>query len=260
MPNVKAYAFTAAMAAAAMVAGAAHAGFAGESSDTSKVRVGISNVPNVPGSPHFPGRPGVSSIGMGLQARVDFQGLQTTAPPDANGVSSVEFGTGAPTDHSDIGVFHFAKVSGANVYFGEWSQTGDMAQGDHTVYYAGDDGGSTTVPTSGFATYSVNGVSDYDNNGLLSGTFGASFSGTGGTLSGSISNSTSGYGVNIGTVNISGATFTGNNTATATQSGVTVASGGDVSGRFFGADAAALAGIATFTDNQYDTAFGGAKN
>ena len=257
MPNVKAYAFTTAMAAAAMVAGAAHAGINGESSDNSKVRVGISNVD---GGPHVSGRPGISSIGMGLQARVDFQGLQLSSPPDANGVSSVEFGTGAPNDHSNIGVFHFSKVSGANVYFGEWSQTGNMAQGDHTVYYAGDGGGSTTVPISGFATYSVNGVSDYDNNGLLSGTFGASFSGTGGTLTGSISNSTSGYGVNIGTATISGATFSGNGTASATQSGVTVASGGDVSGRFFGANAAALAGIATFTDNQYDTAFGGAKN
>ena len=256
MPNVKAYAFTAAMAAAAMVAGAAHAATDGESSDTSKVRVDTSTVN---GGPHVSGRPGISVIGMGLQAFVDFQGLQLSSPPDASGVSSVRFGTGAPNDHSQIGVFHFSKVSGANVYFGEWSQTGDMAAGDHTVYYAGDDGGSTTVPTSGFATYSVNGVSDYDNNGLLSGTFGVSFAGAGGTLAGSISNSASGYGVNIGVANISGATFSGN-TASATQSGVTVASGGDVSGRFFGANAAALAGIATFTDNQYDTAFGGSKN
>ena len=256
MTDVKVHAFTAAMAAAALFAGAAHAGVNGESSDASKVRVGTSNVD---GGPHVSGRPGISSIGMGLQALVDFQGLQLSSPPDANGVSSVEFGTGAPQDHSNIGVFHFSKVSGANVYFGEWSQTGNMAQGDHTVYYAGDDGGSTTVPTSGFATYSVNGVSDYDNKGLLSGTFFASFAGAGGTLAGSISNSASGYGVNIGVANISGATFSGN-TASATQSGVTVASGGDVSGRFFGAGAAALAGIATFTDNQYDTAFGGGKN
>ena len=259
MPNVKAYAFTAAMAVSALFAGAAHAGIDGASSDESLVVVGTSNVPNVPGSPHFPNRPGVSVIGMGLQALVDFQGLQTTAPPDANGVSSVRFGTGAPQDHSDIGVFHFARVSGANVFFGEWTQTGNVAAGDQTVYYVGDDGGSTTVPTVGIATYSVNGLNDYDNNGLLSGTFLASFTGTGGTLGGSISNSTSGFGVNIGLANISGVNFSGNS-ASATQSGVTVASGGDVSGRFFGANAAALAGIATFADRQYDTAFGGSKN
>ena len=40
-----------------------------------------------------------------------------------------------------------------------------------------------------------------------------------------------------------------------------VVTGGKVSGRFFGVDAKALAGIVTFSGNkQYDTAFGGAKN
>ena len=256
MTSVKTHALAAAMAAAALCAAAAHAEISGESSDTSKLRVGTSNFISIS---FTPGRPGVAAIGTGLQTLFDFQTLQGFSPPDANGVSSFRFGPSLPNSFSAIGVFRFSQVSSADVYFGEWSQTGDMTAGDHTVYYVGDDGGSTTVPTSGIATYSINGVSDYDNNGLLSGTFLASFQGAGGVLAGSISNSASGYGVNIGTAVISGVNFSGNS-ATATQSGVTVASGGDVSGRFFGADAAALAGIATFADRQYDTAFGGAKN
>ena len=256
MTPVKTCVPTAAMAATALFAGAAHAGFFGESSDTSLVRAGVSNTVSY----NFtPGRPGVSVIGKGLNSFLDFQTFQDFSPQDANGVSSFQFGQGLPNSFSAIGVFRFSQVSNANVYFGEWSQTGDVTAGDQTVYYAGDDGGSTTVPAAGLATYSVNGLNDYDNNGLLSGTFIASFAGTGGALAGSISNSTSGFGVNIGLANISGVNFSGNS-ASATQSGVTVASGGDVSGRFFGANAAALAGIATFADRQYDTAFGGGKN
>ena len=258
MKSVKIHALAAALAATTMLASVAHAGIFGDSSDTSLLRVGESNI-NSPGGTHTAGLPGFAVIGTGLGAFIDFQGLVPFAPPDANGVSALQFATGQPDDHSNIGVFHFSKVSNANLYFGEWSQTGNVADGTHTVYYVGDDGGSTTVPSSGFATYSVKGVSDYANNGILTGTFFASFAGTGGTLAGSISNSGSGYGVNIGSATISGAAFSGAG-ASATQSGVTVASGGDVSGRFFGANAAALAGIVEFSNRQYDTAFGGSKN
>ena len=49
--------------------------------------------------------------------------------------------------------------------------------------------------------------------------------------------------------------------AVATQSGATLASGGAVRGRFFGASAAALAGTVKFDGaRQHDTAFGGTKN
>ncbi|HKY82802.1 Slam-dependent surface lipoprotein [Novosphingobium mathurense] len=246
-----------ALVASASFAGTAHAGIYGASSDTSEVTIGTSNVN---AGPHVAGRPGIGVPAM-PGAIVDFQGLQSSVGTDGNGVSTINAGTSVPTDHSNLGVFHFAKVGSANLYFGEWSQTSSVGDGTHTVYYAGDDGGTTSVPTSGSATYSVKGVSDYANKGLLTGTFTANFgSGTSGTLSGSIANSVSGYAVNIGTATIAGTNFAGTG-ATATQSGSTVASSGIVSGRFFGANAAALAGIVNFSSaRQYNTAFGGTKN
>ena len=160
-----------------------------------------------------------------------------------------------------MGVFNFAKVSGANVYFGEWSQTGKFRDGTHTVYYAGDDKG-TTVPTSGSATYAVKGISNYGSKGVLSGTFYATFSGSGGSLMGSLSNGKSGadrYSLDIGYVNTTGATLSGNG-ASVSYGNKPAVPNGVVRGRFFGANAKALAGIATFKDNrQFNTAFGGAK-
>lgn len=243
-----------ALVASTALAGTAHAGITGQSSDTSNVVVGTSTIN---GGPHVSGRPGIAVPATGLGNLVDFQGLQSSVGTDGNGVSTINSGTSVPTDHSNLGVFHFAKVGAANLYFGEWSQTSSVSAGDHTVYYVGDDGGTTTVPTSGTATYSVKGISDYANKGLLTGTFTANFGAS--TLTGSIANSGSGYTVNIGTASIAGANFAGSG-ASATQSGSTVASGGDVSGRFYGSNAAALAGIVTFSNNQYDTAFGGTKD
>ncbi|MEJ2459909.1 MAG: transferrin-binding protein-like solute binding protein [Novosphingobium sp.] len=246
-----------ALFASASFAGTAHAGVEGASSDTGKVTIATSNLN---AGPHVAGRPGIGVPAM-PGVIVDFQGLQSSVGTDGNGVSTINSGTSTPSDHSNLGVFHFAKVGSANLYFGEWSQTSSVGDGTHTVYYAGDDGGTTTIPTSGSATYSVKGVSDYANKGLLTGTFTASFgSGTSGTLTGSLANSGSGYAVNIGTATIAGANFASTG-ATATQSGSTVASSGVVTGRFFGADAAALAGIVNFSGaRQYNTAFGGTKN
>ncbi|NKJ01304.1 Slam-dependent surface lipoprotein [Novosphingobium sp. SG707] len=243
-----------ALAASTAFAGAAHASIAGESSDTAKVVVGTSTIN---GGPHVSGRPGIAVPATGLTNLVDFQGLQSSVGTDSNSVSTINSGTSAPTDHSNLGVFHFAKVGTANLYFGEWSQTSSVSAGDHTVYYVGDDGGTTTVPTSGTATYSVKGISDYANKGLLTGTFTANFGAA--TLTGSMANSGSGYTVNIGTADIDGVNIIGDG-ASATLSGSTVASGGNVSGRFYGSNAAALAGIVTFSSKQYDTAFGGTKN
>lgn len=239
-----------------LTSGAAHAQFAGGSSDTDKVTVGVSNVDR---GPHVAGRAGIGVPSTGEQ-RVDFQGLSRYALPDLNGVRHLDMSTNDTANHSSYGDFRFARVGSADLWFGEWSQTGSATAGDHTVYYVGNTSG-TTVPTSGTATYAVKGISDYANKGVLTGTFTANFgSGTSGTLRGSLSNASTGAGVDIGTARIIGATFSGQ-AATATQSGTTVASGGAVNGRFFGADAAALAGIVKFADaRQHDTAFGGTKN
>ena len=241
--------------ATVLASGTAQAQFAGGSSDA-QVTVGESTVN---GGPHVAGRAGIGVPGTNGKL-VDFQGLSLYALPDANGVRHLNMATNDTQDHSKYGDFRFAQVGSADLWFGEWSQTGSATAGDHTVYYVGNTSG-TTVPTSGTATYAVKGISDYANKGVLTGTLTANFaSGSSGTLRGSLSNASTGAGVNIGTARINGATFSGAN-AVATQSGTTVASGGAVTGRFFGADAAALAGIVQFSGaRQHDTAFGGTKN
>ena len=172
MNNLKRYILAA--LAAVLFAGPAHAGVVGESS-YSNVEVGKSAVS---GGPHVKGRPGIGLVNNKRLPRgiVDFQGLTAYARPDSHGVSSLNYPSSAPTNHSTMGVFNFAKVSGADVYFGEWSQTGKLKDGTHTVYYAGDDSG-TTVPASGRANYTVKGISNYGSKGLLSGTFEADFTG-----------------------------------------------------------------------------------
>ena len=249
--------------AAALFAGPAHAGIVKASSDDKKVEVGESAVSR---PPHVKGRPGIGLVNNEQLPRgiVDFQGLTAYAPADSHGVSSLTYPSSAPTDHSKMGVFNFAKVSGANVYFGEWSQTGKFKDGTHTVYYAGDDSG-TTVPTSGRANYAVKGISNYGSKGLLSGTFKADFMSR--LLTGSLSNGKSGadkFSLDIGYVDILGAALSGNSAKATYGSSQSVNSGvvtgGVVRGHFFGANAKALAGIATFKDNrQFNTAFGGAK-
>ena len=266
MNNLKRY--TLAALAVALFAGPAHAGVVGESS-YSQIEVGASTVPSRPRSPHKPGRPGIKAMSLeeALKERngfVDFQGLQVEARPDSHGVSTVRYNSYLPPSHAKMGVFHFAKVSGADVYFGEWSEKGKFKDGSHTVYYTGDDK-DTTVPTSGVVNYAVKGISNYGSKGLLSGTFEVDF--MGGFITGSLSNGKSGadrYSFDIGDVDILGTTLSGDTAKVTYGSNQSLNSGvvtnGVVRGRFFGANAKALAGIATFKDNrQFDTAFGGAK-
>lgn len=263
MKNLKRY--TLAALAAVLFTGPVHAGVVGNSSDESKIEVGASTIPSRPHSPHKPGRPGskAKSLDEALKERngfVDFQGLQVEARPDSHGVSTVRYNSYLPPSHAKMGVFHFAKVSGADVYFGEWSQTGKFKDGTHTVYYAGDDSG-TTVPASGIANYAVKGISNYGSKGLLSGTFEADFTSL--FVTGSLSNGKSGadkFSLDIGIVDILGAQLSGNG-ASVDYGNNTSVTNGVVRGHFFGANAKALAGIATFSGNrQFNTAFGGAKN
>ncbi|MGO1070465.1 Slam-dependent surface lipoprotein [Lysobacter sp. CA199] len=245
---MKRISLTLAVLTAAMIAGGANAAVVGDQSDNTYVEAGVSVVN---AGPHVAGRPGIGVYTMGTSQKVDFQGLQLFAAPDANGVSNLSQPI-TPPSHSGMGVFHFAKIAGQNVYFGEWSK--DAAGTDsHTVYYAGDNTG-TTVPGSGTATYTVAGLSQYNGSNKLNGTLTANFGA--GQLSGSLSNGS--LTVDIGTAAISGTGFSGSG-ASASVGGSTVASGG-VSGQFFGANAAALAGVTRFDDRLYDTAFGGTKN
>jgi hypothetical protein len=256
------YAYLKALGVAAgmssVMAGVAHAQVVGGSSDTGQVTIASSTVV---GGPHTSGKVGIHVPNLSAGQYVDFQGLQTASPP-IGGVTSIDQITGTVTDHSKYGRFDFAKVSGYDVYFGEWKQTASVTAGDHTVYYGGT-GASTSVPSSGSASYTVKGISDYQGKGLLSGTFNASFTGSGGLLTGSLANAGGTYGVNIGTAAISSSGGISGNNASATGSGGTpLASSGAVSGRFFGSNVNALAGTVAFSGaaRQYSTAFGGTKN
>lgn len=160
-----------------------------------------------------------------------------------------------PYPHTGLGVWNFKQVGSSDIWFGEWSKetkvngayTGQGDSSTRTVFYAGDDMG-TTVPTSGTADYTVTGINNGD---ALSGTYTANF--TAGTLQGELSGSGTVTNLVIdATFGAGNATFSGDAVANSTVDGTT-------SGQFFGANAASLAGIAKFTDRQYDTAFGGVK-
>ncbi|UAB70352.1 transferrin-binding protein-like solute binding protein [Vibrio sp. SCSIO 43132] len=224
----------------------ANAGFDGASSDDTVRQVGVSEV-YVP----FFHQKGKAGIGKAGGKRVDFESL-------ANRASGI-FGTTRDGIHTS-GNYHFsnthynfAQAANQDVWFGEWYEgSQDSGFNNRVVYYVGDNTG-TTVPTTGTATYSVAGVNKFNGSNKLSGTFTANF----GTqkLTGSINNASLTVGVNA---NINASTAAFNGTATATTGGAST--NGTSQGHFFGANASALAGIATFTNSDLDTAFGGSKN
>ncbi|BCL71669.1 hypothetical protein TUMSATVNIG1_36350 [Vibrio nigripulchritudo] len=230
----------------------AHAGFNGAISDNTHRHVGESQVD----ASLFFGtviihESGYAGIGATGKERVDFKNLAKR--------SSWPFGVtrdGVHTRgsrHSTTSQYNFASVASQDVWFGEWYEgSRDSGYANRAVFYVGDNTG-TTVPTTGTATYSVAGVNKFNGSNKLSGTFTANF----GTqkLTGSINNASLTVGVNA---NINASTAAFNGTATATTGGATT--NGTSQGHFFGANASALAGIATFTNKDLDTAFGGSKN
>ncbi|MCH4248934.1 MAG: transferrin-binding protein-like solute binding protein [Acinetobacter populi] len=166
---------------------------------------------------------------------------------------------GAP-DHTGLGVWAFKNVSpttgGDDVWFGEWAKevgsTGVADASTHTVFYIGNDA-NTTVPETGTATYTVSGINNGNN---LTGTYSADFGE--GTLSGTLTGSGTVTSLTINSeFDVGEAEFYGTASATGTSGTDT---NGVSSGQFFGANAASLAGIATFVNTRaYDTAFGGVK-
>lgn len=158
--------------------------------------------------------------------------------------------------HGDFGHYAFRdfKAGGADVYFGEWSDEGNMTDSTHTVYYVGKDK-TNNMPTAGKVTYNVKGINNVENKGFLTGELKANFAKD--SLSGDLSRNDLTIGIDA-TINSGTASFEGS--ATASGSSVAGTLAGDSKGSFFGANAEGLAGIATFTGNpQYDTAFGGTQ-
>ncbi|AFI85643.1 Slam-dependent surface lipoprotein [Methylophaga nitratireducenticrescens] len=198
--------------------------------------------------PGTEGAPGVGVNDFYSGAMVSFTGLDSMVADDSNGINTITPAM-MPPSHAALGYFDFAKISGNEVYFGEWSQNGTTNDPTRVVYYAGESQ-NTTMPTTGLASYNINGINNYNGSNLLTGTLNANF-GTG-NLSGSMSRTGLTIAINAA-INSSNASFSGGALANGSV-------GGTAEGHFFGANAAALAGIAKFTSNRdLDTAFGGAQ-
>ena len=215
------------------------------------VQVGPTQV--MPG-PHggVAGEPGIGVSTVGHGAIVSLGGLTRLAPANTDGVRPISMaitpapdGSGGSTDHRAMGVFNFTQIASESVYFGEWSATGGETDKTHTAYYAGKDV-TEVMPVAGQAVYGVKGINQYSTDGLMEGSLTADFGQS--TLIGSMDNTASTLDINA---KIEGSTFAG--TATMNEAM------GSSQGHFFGNNASALAGIATFSDHTKDTAFGGSR-
>lgn len=252
---------TLALALAAMAAtGLAQASeepFFGGSSNEAYIKVGKSDVDVYP--IHTPGRAGISVYTSGIDLQVDFQGL-STASTLIGSVYTLSSPILDPYHPSGMGVFAFSRAGSGDVWFGEWSGNGDITDGTHTAYYVGDTTG-TSLPSGGKVKYAVTGINGSGAGSVLSGTFTANFN----------TNRLSGKLTRTGSSTINKLTLGKNSSQnyvtidplTATFSGKaradTTSQKGTVEGRFYGANAAALAGMATFADSSKDVAFGGGK-
>ncbi|MGY0216663.1 Slam-dependent surface lipoprotein [Endozoicomonadaceae bacterium StTr2] len=236
--------------AAVLASGLSQADIIGTQSYDDNIKVGKSTVPF---GPHTSGKAGVGVGFFKSFAKVDFGGLAKVSDTT---LSNDGVYTLTKTPHfSAPSTFNFVKVGSGDVWFGEWAN--DMSDngaddGNRSVFYVGDNSG-TTMPTNGVATYSVKGVNHYSaaKGNHMTGTLTADFSA--GSLNGSMTNGTTTVALYNNTINSSTAAFSGYAVANGTQLG-------NANGHFFGADAAALAGIAKFDDRKLDTAFGGTKN
>ena len=243
-------------ASAILCAGTAQAAnFGGKSSNTANVQVGESEAL---GGPHTCCKAGIAVKTMGIDQYVDFIGIApfSTLHGTFDNVKVYELNapSSAPGSHDGMGVFSFARTGTQDVWFGEWSEMGSADYSDRTVYYVGDRD-TYTAGTGTAVKYAVKGINKFNGSNLMAGDFTANFSTK--KLTGEL---TGDFKLNIGTADISTTGAISGSGATAKNlSGGTLASGGVVSGQFFGASAASLAGIAEFANSNYNTAFGGNK-
>lgn len=200
------------------------------------------------------GEPGVGISTVGGGKKIGFASLTSqrmSGGADSNKIYTIQPNENTPASHSNMGIFHFAKITDANVYFGDWAKTASATDATHQTYYVGKDV-TTTLPTDN-ATYTVTGISQYSGNNLFSGTFDVDFSQK--KIEGSLSNSQR-------TVELeSGNIHTANSEVTFSADAKEGTTSGVVEGAFFGESAQVLAGIVVFSsDHTKDIGFGGAKN
>ena len=237
----------------------------------SYITVGASQVPF---GPHTAGISGVGISSYAGGAKVDFQGLTPSSAATALTPSMTVYrlhdpitpGTpGNPNDpaHFGLGSFSFVKVGSGDVWFGEWStngNTGSPTYQNRQVYYVGDKTGYTAA-TGTAVGYTLTGLHQYGANTHLTGSLTANFSSR--TFHGDLS---------IGATQIrlgssgSQIAFDTNGHFDAANAGQWVIPGnvvfatGAVKGDFFGAGAAAVAGIVDFDNPAMKIAWGGTKN
>ena len=155
-------------------------------------------------------------------------------------------------DHTGLGRLSFKQVGNMDTYYGEWENVAgsNTKEKNVSVYYVGSN--PTTKLPSGKVTYTVQGINKYTdfNKELMKGRFDVDFDD--GSIEGHLSKTN--FTIHVESqINKSKATFEGE----ATAEGIT----GKSEGRFYGAKAEGLAGMATFASKpEYNTAFGGTKN
>ena len=193
------------------------------------------------------GDPGIGHRSIAGGKTISLLGLTKMGTRTDEGVAIIN--SGGPSNHSGMGKFQFAEVADAEVYYGDWSQTGMEDDAKHTAFFSGKDA-TTVVPTEGKATYTIAGINQYDGQKKLSGVFEADFGDKGYT------GSLQGEDLKIaleGKIQDAGS-FSGSAIANDTVSGMNY-------GRFFGENAEHVAGVAVFnSDHKYDTVFGGSQN
>lgn len=155
-------------------------------------------------------------------------------------------------DHTGLGRLSFKQVGNMDTYYGEWENVAgrNTKEKNVSVYYVGSN--PTTKLPSGKATYDVKGINQYNDfdKALMSGTFSVDF--TNKTIKGNISKSD--LNIAVSSKINPDATFKGDAVANKKFKGTS-------EGRFYGAKAEGLAGMATFVSKpEYNTAFGGTKN
>lgn len=257
-----------------LLATSAHADVAGQSSNDNYIQVGGTELANggPDNNPKDPGHTGeIGSPGIGVHtSKTPFKKVSLNrlewfgrfnlggSHDNATGLTQLQESHDLmPKSHKDFGHYAFSSVKtdsrwfGNKLYFGEWSDDGDFTDSSHTVYYVGKDK-TSSMPTTGKFSYDVKGINNAGDDGIMtSNNFSVDFSNN--KVEGTLSKADNSLDITIdATINPSTASFAG--TAIANQN-----INGNSKGEFFGTDATALGGIATFDDKQYDTAFAGTK-
>lgn len=259
---------TSVIISAMTIMGTTHADVVGASSNINNIAIGTAQSnPDHDGNSDYPGVRVTAADAPFGNFTIAFDTLQTLAEVDAT-VDGFEISTlnvsDMPPSHGQLGNFDFAQVPNQDVYFGEWTANRSNPTATHTVYYGGKNK-TKTMPSRGTATYTVKGINNFSNSistnpfygrgvqSLYSGRLKANFANN--TLNGGLRRRGS---MIIIKSDIDPTTASFNGSAKLLSPFVRDASGNS-QGQFFGVGASVLAGIATFDNPEYDTAFGGKK-